>query len=125
MAIATWTQTMSVGRRSSYWTLPIRPCAASSTPSTVSGSRAACEAPWRRRSSHTPITSTPEHRRDRGVLVHDPLQGVGALEGEPVDALSRRAAGMRTGGGRGGAGDDRQRAERGEDANRPHPEPLV
>ena len=50
---------MSEGSFSSYWTLPTSPWAANRTPSTVTGSSTSALAPRCRRSSHTPITTTP------------------------------------------------------------------
>ena len=60
VARQTWTQTISLGSFSSYWTLPTSPWAARSTPSTVSGSSSCAEAPRRRCRNQTPITATPK-----------------------------------------------------------------
>ena len=82
---STWTQTMSAGSLSSYWTLPTSPWAAISTPSTVSGSSARSEAPRRRRSSHTAITATPNSAAIVACRWTTHVQRVGALEVQPVD----------------------------------------
>ena len=73
VARTTCTHTMSAGRCSSYWTLPTSPWAATSTPSTVSGSSSSVEAPRWRRSSQTPTTATPNTRGDRRVTMDHPV----------------------------------------------------
>ena len=65
-----------------------------------------------------------EDRRNHRVPLDDPLQGVGALEVEPLDQLALVVAGVGTRRGRDRPGEDRELAERDQGANRPDPEPI-
>ena len=64
-------------------------------------------------------------RRDHSVLMDHPGQRVGALEVQPVHMLARNATGVRSSGGRGGAGEDRQRAEQEQPADRPDDRTVI
>jgi hypothetical protein len=63
--------------------------------------------------------SETEGEGDRAVDVDRPVQRVRALEVQALDRLPDGAAGMRSGGGRRGAGDQDHRRERRQRAHRP------
>ena len=65
--------------------MPTRPWAASSTPSTVSGSSSFSGTPRWRFSNQTPITATPNSAAIDRVPVDDEAERVGALEVQPLE----------------------------------------
>ena len=131
-ASATWTQTISAGTSSAYW---IAPTVALRREQDGGHGDRALHVGGRAAAAQQQVDGDDgdaEQRRDARVLVDRPVERGGALPLQPVDRVARaRAAGVRPGGGRGGAEEDRERAEREQRAHRPHaaaiehPRPLA
>ena len=125
VARATWTQTISPGSSRAHWTPPTTPCRASRPITAVSGRRARLVAAGAAQEEPDGDRGDAEDRGDRRVALDDPFQRPGALEGEAVDELALVGAGVRAGGGRDRADEDRQLAERDQRPDRPDAEPVA
>ena len=120
-ASATWTQTISAGPSSAYWIPPTAPWAAIRTAATATGALHVGGRTAAAQQDEDGDDRDAEHGREPPVLVDRPVERAEPLPLQAVDRVARPgAAGVRPRRGRGGAEEDRERAEREQGAHRPH-----